>query len=40
VTDLENIERFEVVDNAVRKYYVDLKPNEERIVKYHVIASH
>ena len=40
VTDLENIEKFEVVDNAVQKYYVDLKPGEERIVKYHVIASH
>ena len=40
VTDLEKIERFEIVDDAVQKYYVDLAANEERIVKYHVVASH
>ncbi|MFC1707416.1 DUF4139 domain-containing protein [Planctomycetota bacterium] len=40
VTDLKAIERFEVVDQHVQKYYVDLKPHEERVVRYHVVATH
>lgn len=40
VIDLAGMERLEEVDKTVKKYYVDLKPREERTVKYHVIVRH
>jgi len=40
VTGLKAIESFNKVSETARKYFVDLSPNEERVVKYRVIVRH
>ncbi len=40
VNELQGIPAVEKIDNQVRKYFVNLQPNEVRLVRYHVMAKH